>query len=81
MKEQNNTVLSNSHWVGFQILGFTVCATVCTPKHLRERRIFHPLKEIVLGCRGKVPYQITVHQSLPLEMEWDGIGEISVWYA
>ena len=56
MKEWNNTVLSNSHWVGFQILGFSVYATVCTPKHLRERRIFHPLKEIVLGCRGKVPY-------------------------
>ena len=36
MKEWNNTVLSNSHWVGFQILGFSVYATVCTPKHLEK---------------------------------------------
>ena len=26
-----------------------------------------------------MPYYITVHQRLPLEKEWDGIGEISVW--
>ena len=46
MKEWNDTILSNSHWVVFQIFGFSGSATVCTPKHLR--RIFHPLLTISL---------------------------------